>query len=627
MFSISDLGGWISFHEDGKMKFLHALFLLLFLFQCDLFSQQAAHTFALGDKDFLLDGKPFQIIAGEMHYARIPRPYWRHRLQMAKAMGLNTIATYVFWNFHEPLPGKFNFSTENHDLASFIRMAKEEGLWVILRPGPYACAEWEFGGYPWWLLKEKDLLVRSQDTRFLKACERYLSRLGKEIGSLQVTKGGPILMVQVENEYGSYSNDKEYMGKNRDMIVDAGFNVPLFTADGPYQCRAGYLPGVLPAINGEENSKSLRDTVNKYNNGRGPYFIPEFYPGWLDSWGEKHSVVPVQSFLGKYDTLLSEGVSVSFYMFHGGSTFGYMNGANYNKEHPIIPQPTTYDYDAPLDEAGRPTPKYFAIREVIAKHLAPGYVLPPVPAVNKIIAVPGIRLSMSTNFYSVVGSPRSSDSPLSMEDLNQDYGYIFYRTTLKSPAKGLLKINGLRDYALVFVNKRRVAVLDRRLGQDSIEIDVPQPNSTLDILVENLGRINYGKRMTENRKGITGSVMLGGTELKGWTMASLAFDRVSDERFAGNVLEGVPALRKGSFTLAETGDTWLDMRAWGKGSVWINGHHLGRYWYIGAQQTLFVPAPWLRKGKNEIMVFEQLKPEQGEVAGITTPIIDQLRNQ
>jgi beta-galactosidase len=609
------------------MKILRLMLLLLFAISTDVFPRQTIHTFALGDRDFLLDGKPFQIIAGEMHYARIPRQYWRHRLQMAKAMGLNTITTYVFWNFHEPLPGKFDFSTEHHDLASFIVMAKEEGLWVIVRPGPYVCAEWEFGGYPWWLLKEKDLLVRSNDSRFLRACERYLNRLGKEIGSLQVTKGGPILMIQVENEYGSYSNDKDYMRKTRDMIVGAGFDVPLFTADGPYQCRAGYLPGVLPAINGEENPKSLRDTVNKYNNGKGPYFIPEFYPGWLDSWGEKHNVVPVQSFLGKYDTLLNEGASVSFYMFHGGTTFGYMNGANYNKEHPIIPQPTTYDYDAPLDEAGRPTPKYYAIREVISKHLGAGFTLPAVPAVNKIIAVPAIRLTQLSNLYSLLGTPKISGTPLSMEDVNQGYGYILYRTTVKAPAKGLMKLDGLRDYALVFVNMKRVAALDRRIGQDSVEIDVAEPNWTLDIFVENLGRINYGKRMAENRKGITGSVMLAGTELREWHIYSLLFERIDDRRFAGKLIEGVPVLRKGTFTLAETGDTWLDMRSWGKGSVWINGHHIGRYWYIGAQQTLFVPAPWLRKGKNEIIVFEQLKPEQDEIVGITTPIIDQLKNQ
>ena len=383
---------------------------------------------------------------------------------------------------------------------------------------------------------------------------------------------------------------------------------------------------MLPAINGEENPKPLRDTVNKYNSGKGPYFIPEFYPGWLDSWGEKHSVVPVQSFLGKYDTLLTEGASVSLYMFHGGTTFGFMNGANYNKEHPILPQPSTYDYDAPLDEAGRPTPKYMAMREVVAKHLSPGVKIPDVPPVNKIIAVPAFKFSEVTNLYTLLGKPTISDTLLSMEDLNQGYGYILYRTMVKKPAKGLLKINGLRDYALVFVNKIRVAVLDRRIGQDSVEVAITDPNSTLDIVVENLGRINYGKQMTDNRKGITGSVVLAGEDLRGWSIYNLPFDRIGHEQFAGKVLEGVPVLRKGYFTLTETGDTFLDMRPWGKGCVWVNGHNIGRYWYIGAQQTLYVPAPWLRKGKNEIVIFEQLKAGQDTVEGLTIPIIDQLRN-
>jgi beta-galactosidase len=608
------------------MRCFNVFLLSLTLCQCDLSAQASKHTFALGEREFLLDGKPFQIIAGEMHFARIPREYWRHRLQMAKAMGLNTIATYVFWNFHEPMPGEFDFSTGNHDIASFIRMAKEEGLWVIVRPGPYACAEWEFGGYPWWLLKEKDLLVRSNDPRFLKASDRYLKALGHEIAPLQISKGGPILMVQVENEYGSYGSDKVFMGKTRDMIVAAGFDVPLFTADGPYQCKAGYLPGVLPAINGEENAKALRDTVNKYNGGKGPYFIPEFYPGWLDSWGEKHSVVPVQSFLGKYDTLLTEGVSISLYMFHGGTTFGFMNGANYNKEHPILPQPSTYDYDAPLDEAGRPTSKYMAMREVIKKHLGSGVTVPDVPPVNKVIAVPGFKLSEATDLFSLLGKPIISDTLLSMEDLNQAYGYILYRTVVKKPAKGLLKINGLRDYALVFVNKSRVAILDRRIGQDSVEVAITDPNSTLDIFVENLGRINYGKKMADNRKGITGNVVLADEALHGWSIYSLPFDRTRHEKFTGDILDGVPVLRKGYFDLTETGDTFLDMRPWGKGCVWINGHNIGRYWFIGAQQTLYVPAPWLRKGKNEIMIFEQLDSKRDVIEGLKTPIIDQLRN-
>ena len=606
------------------MRFLPFVVLLL-AFSCgDSLSQESHHTFALGENEFLLDGKPFQIIAGEMHFSRIPKEYWRHRLKMARAMGLNTVATYVFWNYHELFPGKFDFKTESRNIAEFIRMAQEEGLWVTIRPGPYACAEWEFGGYPWWLLKEKDLIVRSKDPRFLKACERYLNRLGKEVGHLQITRGGPIIMVQVENEYGSFGSDKEFMAKMRDTIQKAGFEVPLNTADGSYQCKDGYVSGVLPALDGEYNPQAVRDTVRKYHDGKGPFFVSEFYPGWLDNWGQKHSIVPVESFIGQYDTLQAERISVSLYVFHGGTNFGFMNGANDNRERPILPQPTSYDYDAPLDEAGRPTAKYFKLKEVIAKHLPAGTTIPDVPPTYPVIEIPKFKLTKAVDVFHLLRNPKTSERPLSMEDLDQGYGYVLYRATIREPVNGQLKIKELRDYALVFLNSQRVAVLDRRLGQDSVAIEVSMPNSTLDIFVENLGRINYGRKLIDNRKGITEKVMLGGEELKGWTIYSLPFERISSTTFREGVPKGIPVVRKGTFELKETGETFLDMREWAKGCVWINGHSLGRYWKIGPQQTLYVPGCWLRKGKNEIVIFEMLKTDQDEVQAIKTPILDQL---
>jgi beta-galactosidase len=592
----------------------------------DVFSQVKRHTFSLGDKEFLLDAQPFQIIAGEMHFSRIPKEYWRHRIQMARAMGLNTIATYVFWNYHEPRPREFDFETENRDIAAFVKMVQEEGMWVIIRPGPYACAEWEFGGFPWWLLKEKDLVVRGKDSRFLRACERYIFRLGREIGPLQVTRGGPIIMVQIENEYGSFGNDKGYVGKLRDMALKAGFDVPLFTADGPYQCKDGCIQGVLPAINGEENPKSLRDTVSKYNGGKGPYFTPEFYPGWLDNWGLKHNIVPVEDFIGKYDALLTDGISVSLYMFHGGTSFGFMNGANYNREYPILPQTTTYDYDSPLDEAGRPMPKYFRLREVIARHLGDGFKIPAPPRVNKIIEIPKFKLSSSASIFGLLKKQQYSVRPLSMEDMNQGYGFILYRTKVKRPVSGLLKIKELRDYAVISINEKRVSVLDRRIGQDSVEITIEEPNSTLDILVENLGRINYGKKMIDNRKGITEKVMLAGQELTGWEIFALPFDDIRKVHFDNKPISDGPIVRRGTFKLEERGDTYLDMREWGKGFAWINGHNLGRYWYIGPQQTLYVPGPWLRKGENEIIILELLLSGQDQVQGIKAPILNELNN-
>ncbi len=407
-------------------------------------------TFTLGKEDFLLDGKPFQIIAGEMHFARIPKEYWRHRLKMARAMGLNTVATYVFWNYHEPDSGRFDFTTESRDIAAFIRTAGEEGLWVIVRPGPYACAEWEFGGYPWWLLKNDGLIVRGMDRRFLDASRRYLERLGEEVAPLQVTRGGPVIMVQVENEYGSFGADTAFMGTVRDDMIRAGFEVPLFTADGPSQCKNGHVAGVLPGINGDDNPASIRDTVRKWNAGAGPFFNPEFYPGWLDHWGEEHSTVAAEKTAAQFEGLLAGGISVSLYMFHGGTNFGFTNGANFGGHYQ--PQPTSYDYDAPLDEAGRPTPKYFALRDVVLRHLPAGSILPEPPPVNPVIAIPAVTLNETVPLFDQLPEPVSSEEPVPMEMIGQGTGYVLYRTTLGPGKGGELVIADLRDYGIVFLD-------------------------------------------------------------------------------------------------------------------------------------------------------------------------------
>ncbi len=610
------------------MKSLLILFsFLVVIFLPDSFAQSPPHTFTTVGQDFKLDGQPIQLIAGEMHYQRIPREYWQNRLQTAHAMGLNAVSVYCFWNDHEPAQGRFDFKTGNRDLSTFIKMAQAEGLWVILRPGPYACAEWEFGGYPWWLLKEKDLVVRSKDPRFLSAAEKYILELGNQVSGLQITNGGPIIMVQVENEYGSYGSDKEYMSLTRDMFVKAGFNVPLFTADGPVQCKDGYLPGILPAINGETNPDALVDTVNKYNNGSGPYFIPEYYPGWLDHWGEPKSKVKTNDVVKDIKVLLESGVSFNFYMLHGGTNFGFMNGANYNRETPIQPDITSYDYDSPMSEAGWPTDKYFALKKLIFPYLPEGSIIPEVPERLPVITIPQFRLSEVYSVTNYLPKPVKSAGILSMEDVDQGYGYILYRTTIAKPGKSMLKIKELRDYAVILINGKPVGTLDRRLAQDSIQIETKSPNSRLDIFVENMGRINYGHRMTENRKGITEKVLLGQTELRNWEIYPLpmnkipAFTKIEKKKPAG------PVYRRGTFNLEKTGDTFIDMRLWGKGIVFVNGNNLGRYWNIGPQQTLYCPAPFLKKGQNEIVVVELLNPEINLIKGLSEPILDQLRNK
>jgi beta-galactosidase len=589
-------------------------------------AQTVNHTFTLGDTDFLLDGKPLQMISGEMHYTRIPREYWRERMKMAKAMGLNTIATYVFWNAHEPVQGKYDF-TGNNDIAEFVRIAKEEGLWVVMRPSPYVCAEWEFGGYPWWLLKDKNLKVRSKDAAFVNAYRSYMMEVGKQLAPLQVNHGGNILMVQIENEYGSYSNDKEYLDLNQKIFREAGFDGLLFTCDGPSQMPAGYLPGYLPAVNGEDNPAKVKELVNKYHNGKGPYYIAEWYPGWFDSWGKPHSGSNADNDAKKLDDVLSAGISINMYMFHGGTTRDFMNGANMSKTEAYAPQTSSYDYDAPLDEAGNPTPKYYKLRAVIAKHLPAGVTLPEVPEKKKrTYALEVIKISGTANLFSNLGKPVEAEKPMSFEDLDQGYGLVLYRTTLKDAANGLLKIKELRDYATVYLNGKRISVLDRRLKQDSLQLNSPTANSVLDILVENTGRINYGPYLTDNRQGITERVTLNGQELTGWKMYSFPFTTTAGFKYlpAQNEDELQPVLYRGTFSLRGTGDTYLDMHDYGKGFVFVNGHNLGKYWNIGPQQTLYVPAVWLKKGINEVVVFDELMGNHKDLSTFDHPVLGEV---
>jgi beta-galactosidase len=541
-------------------------------------------------------------------------------LRMMHAMGLNTVSIYVFWNQHEPREGEYDFSGDA-DVAQFVRLAQQEGLWVILRPGPYCCAEWEFGGFPWWLLKEHDLKVRGQDSRFLAAAEKYLKTLGEQLAPLQITRGGPIIMVQVENEYGSFGSDHVYMGKIRDLERAAGFEVPLFTSDGGGQMMAnGSLPDVLPGLNGGGGANIMKE-IGKYR-PNGPWFVPELYPGWLDHWGEPHAQVGTAGVVHATTWILTNNVSFCYYMVHGGTSFGFMSGANFGGR--FQPQPTSYDYDAPMDEMGRPTEKYFALRELLAKHLAPGEKLPAVPATTPVIEIPNIELTESASLWDNSGTPVKSERPLSLEDLDQGYGYVLYRTKVSGPVEATLKIKELRDYATVYLDGKRVAVLDRRHRQDSAPLAITTQSATLDILVENGGRINYGGQLLDNRKGITESVWLDDRELTGWEMFKFPFEDVSKLRFKPVSAAAAPAVHHGTFELNQIGDTFLDLRGWGKGIVFVNGHNLGRYWYIGPQQTLYLPGVWLKRGRNEIVVFEQLRDDVQHLAAIKTPVLNQL---
>lgn len=580
----------------------------------------ARHTFGWKGEDFLLDGKPFVIRGGEMHFSRIPREHWRERLRMLKAMGLNTVGTYLFWNLHEPRPGEFDFDGRN-DIAAFVRIAQEEGLWVIIRPGPYSCAEWEYGGFPSWLLKTPDMRVRTSDPRYVAAVTRYLHAVGKQLAPLQITHGGPIVMVQVENEYGSFGSDMAYKQSVRDALVQGGFDVTLYTADGatPKMLGGGTLPDVLSVVNfGDDPAGNFAEFAKFRSNV--PRMAGEYYPGWFDHWGEKHHTGNTENILRDIAWMLERNVSFSLYMFHGGTTFGFMNGANYSDKEPYQPDTSSYDYGAPLDEAGRPTPAYHALRKLIGQHLPAGERLPAVPSSPTMIAIPRFTLTQSASLASLLAEPRRAVRPLTMEELDQSYGFVWYRARLPGSGKGMLEFGDVRDMALLYQAGKSLGVLDRRKGQRSIEIDA-SADQPLDLLVENMGRINYGSRLMDERKGLIAPARFGNKPVLDWEMHSLPLDDLSKLRFGDGDIDA-PAFHRGEFKLSKLGDSFIDMRGWGRGHVWVNGHHLGRYWRIGPQQSLLVPAEWLRRGRNEVVVLELESGGQRSVQGLTNPVFE-----
>jgi len=582
---------------------------------------------AIEGDHFVLDGKPLQIISGELHYERIPREYWRDRLKKARAMGLNTISTYVFWNLHEPKPGVYDFSG-SLDVAAFVRTAQEEGLYVILRPGPYACAEWDLGALPAWLLADPDIVLRSADEKFLAPAERWLQRLGRELAPLQITRGGPIIAVQVENEYGSFGGsskeDHAYMKRILAALQNAGLGEALlYTADGGDELSAGTLPDIHAVVNfGPGEAKAEFAKLQKFRPGR-PMMSGEYWDGWFDHWGEKHQTTDAAQQAQELDWILTQGYSINLYMFHGGTSFGFMNGANWDHKN-YEPDVTSYDYDSPVSESGALTKKYFAFRDVIAKH-RPGVQIPEPPAPLSVIDIPEFQLTESAPLWQNLPAPVAADDPRSMEYFGQSYGYILYRSKIKQAAKGELAIRELRSYARIFADGKAVGTLDRRKKQDRLRIEAGK-DSTLDILVEGTGRINFTTELRKERQGINGPVSLAGKELVDWQVFPLPMDDLSKLQFSNpnpTALPG-PAFYRGRFDLPDTGDTFLDTRGWGKGAVWINGHALGRFWNLGPQQTLYIPAPWLRKGPNEVVVFTLDMAKSRQMRGLRAPILDEL---
>ena len=586
-------------------------------------------TFEIGDKTFLLNGKPFIIKAAEIHYTRIPVEYWEHRIQMCKALGMNTICIYAFWNIHEQKPGEFDFSGQN-DIAAFCRLAQKNGMYIMLRPGPYVCSEWEMGGLPWWLLKKEDIQLRTNDPYFIERTRIYMNEIGKQLADRQITRGGNIIMVQVENEYGSYATDKSYIAKNRDILRDAGFtDVPLFQCDWSSNFLNNALDDLVWTVNFgtganiDEQFKKLKEVRPNT-----PLMCSEFWSGWFDHWGRKHETRDAETMVSGLKDMLDRNISFSLYMTHGGTTFGHWGGANSPAYSAMC---SSYDYDAPISEAGWTTPKYFKLRELLAGYMDEEKTQSEVPAAKPIIEIPEFEIKEVAPLFGNLPEPKTSEDIKPMEQFDQGWGTILYRTTLPAVTSGTtLLITEVHDWAQVYANGKLLGRLDRRRGENSLKLPALTAGTRLDILIEAMGRVNFDKAI-HDRKGITEKVELlneGSTqELKNWQVYSFPVDYpfVKDKKYApGKKLDG-PAYYRATFNLEETGDVFLDMQTWGKGMVWVNGKAMGRFWKIGPQQTLFMPGCWLKKGENEIIVLDLLGPEKATITGLNKPILDMLR--
>lgn len=580
---------------------------------------QAPHAFSLDNSVFLLDGKPFRIISGEMHPARIPREYWRHRIRMAKAMGCNTIAAYVFWNYLEDSPGHFDFRTGNHDIAAFIRMCKEEGMWVLLRPGPYVCAEWDWGGLPTYLLKIPDIKVRCMDPRYMSAVSRYVARLSQEVSPLQCNRGGPILMVQVENEYGSYANDRNYVKALHRLWQQNGITVPFYTADGPtpFMLEAGSLDSCAIGLDSGGGDADF-DQAAKINPNM-PAFSSETYPGWLTHYKESWQRPDTAGIMNELRYLLSHGRSFNLYVVHGGTNFGFSAGANAFTPVQFQPDVTSYDYDAPINEQGQATPKFYALRNLIAEYTT--HALPEIPAPIPVMEFPEVTLQPYTTVWDHLPTAKLTPTPQPMESFGQGSGLILYRTRLIGHKSGSLTITEPHDFALVFLNGRLIDTVYRDGGHWTVKLpatDVKDP--VLEILVEGMGHINFAQYMID-RKGITDRVTLDGMTLMNWETFNLPLDDAFIKHLtptSPGALTRPGIFFRADFQLDSTADTYIDMSRFRKGIVWVNGHNLGRYWYVGPQQHLYCPASWLKKGKNEIVVLDLQQTQPASIKGVKT---------
>ncbi len=615
-------------------------------------------TFTVGEKTFLLNGKPFVIKAAEVHYPRIPQAYWDHRIKMCKALGMNTLCLYVFWNIHEQREGQFDF-TGNNDVAEFCRLAQKNGMYVIVRPGPYVCAEWEMGGLPWWLLKKKDIKLRERDPYFMERVKIFEQKVGEQLAPLTIQNGGPIIMIQVENEYGSYGEDKPYVSEIRDCLRSIyGREMALFQCDWSSNFEKNGLDDLTWTMNfgtGANIDQQFRRLGELRPNA--PKMCSEFWSGWFDKWGARHETRPAKDMVEGMEEMLQKGISFSLYMTHGGTSFGHWAGAN---SPGFAPDVTSYDYDAPINEYGQATAKYHELRTMMAKY-NDGKKLPAIPkAPMPIITVPRFQLA---EFASMLNGedpdlkiPVKKGRIMTFEEMDLGWGSMLYSTTLPEIATKSVITADFHDFAQVFINGKYIGKIDRVKNEKSLTLPPVKKGDELEILVEAMGRINFG-RAIKDFKGIVGDVTITAEidhietswKPQGWRQYAMS----DDYQKAVNAFKvgldltkpdngprlGLPTAwnkdgldlvskrgyYRGYFNLKKVGDTFLNFETWGKGQVWVNGHAMGRIWSIGPQQTLYVPGCWLKKGRNEVIVLDVVGPKETVVWGQAEPELNKLQ--
>ena len=561
---------------------------------------------------FYLDGQEFKILSGAIHYFRIQPEDWYHSLYNLKALGFNTVETYVPWNMHEPKKGQFDFQGIL-DIEKFLQIAQDLGLYAIVRPSPFICAEWEFGGMPAWLLTE-DMRIRSSDASYLQAVADYYDELLPRLVPRLLDKGGNILMMQVENEYGSYGEDKDYLRAIRQMMLDRGLDCPLFTSDGPWRAtlRAGTLIEEDLFVTGNFGSKAdynfaqMQEFFDEHGK-KWPLMCMEFWDGWFNRWKEPIIKRDPEELAQAVREVLEQG-SINLYMFHGGTNFGFMNGCS-ARGVTDLPQVTSYDYDALLDEQGNPTPKYFAVQKMMETYY-PEY--PQMkPLTKESFELRDIALSEKVSLFETLADlaqPVESLYPVKMEDLGQSYGYLLYRTEASWDAdEEKIRVIDGRDRMQLFVDGKLMATqYQAEIGQDIFVAGEKKATHRIDILMENMGRVNYGHKFLADtqRKGIRTGVCKDLHFLLNWEQYPLSFENTENIDFSKGWQPEQPAFYAFDFEMKALKDTYLDLSSFGKGLAFVNGVNIGRFWNVGPTLSLYIPHSLLKEGRNRIIIFE-----------------------